>query len=151
MRRLEDKPKTAREHFRFTRSNHADHGRRSKPTASSILVGAQDLCGSSSSQRAIGGNVDGILDELDGPVSHGEIRPAGVEAAEPVLAQVEAGCVVDPIRWKERAGKTGTSDRSGLVGRRVQPGDDESAGGWVTNVIGVIVDEFDGNVANRES
>ncbi len=41
-------------------------------------------------ETAIGRDVDRVLDELDGPVSHGEIRTAGVEASEAVLAQVEA-------------------------------------------------------------
>ncbi len=51
---------------------------------------------------------------------------------------------------KNAVAETRGIHRPGLVGGRIQPGDDERAGGRVTNHGGVIILELDGDVTDRE-
>src|SRR3954452_24928373 len=64
----------------------------------SVLVRAEHLAQRPRPERAIGLRVDALLDELDRAVGEGEVRAAGVEAAEGPLAQVQAGRHIDPVR-----------------------------------------------------
>ena len=121
-----------------------------RPVAASILVGTQHFAHGAGCEAAVSADIDRVLDELDGPIGHGEIRAAGVEASKPILAEAKACRVRNPIWREEYGGETRGPHRTGFVGGGIQPRNDECPGGRVTTLGGVVILELDRNVTNRE-